>query len=121
MTVKRITAAFFALLLVTVLTVAASADIAPLPDEEYERIFGISETVAPEDPDPDPDPEPEPETEPETEPEKEETSAPAPEKAEIKPFPSPSLIVTAAVSVAVIAAVILACVIIHNKKGAQSK
>ena len=115
MTVKRITAAFFALLLVSVLTVAASADIAPLPDEEYERIFGISETVAPEDPDP------EPETEPETEPEKEETSAPAPEKAEIKPFPSPSLIVTAAVSVAVIAAVILACVIIHKKKGAQSK
>jgi len=115
MTVKRITAAFFALLLVTVLTVAASADIAPLPDEEYERIFGKSETVAPEDPDP------EPETEPETEPEKEETSAPAPEKAEIKPFPSPSQIVTAAVSVAVIAAVILACVIIHKKKGAQSK
>lgn len=115
MTVKRISAAFFALLLVSVLTVAASADIAPLPDEEYERIFGISETVAPEDPDP------EPETEPETEPEKEETSAPAPEKAEIKPFPSPSLIVTAAVSVAVIAAVILACVIIHKKKGAQSK
>ena len=113
MTVKRITAAFFALLLVSVLTVAASADIAPLPDEEYERIFGISETVAPEDPDPDP--------EPETEPEKEETTAPAPEKAEIKPFPSPSLIVTAAVSVAVIAAVILACVIIHKKKGAQSK
>jgi hypothetical protein len=117
MTVKRITAVLFALLLATVLTVSASADIAPLPDEEYERIFGKSETVAPEDPDPDPDPEPEPETEPE----KEETSAPAPEKAEIKPFPSPSLIVTAAVSVAVIAAVILACVIIHKKKGAQSK
>ena len=115
MTVKRISAALFALLLATVLTVSASADIAPLPDEEYERIFGKSETVVPEDPDP------EPETEPETEPEKEETSAPAPEKAEIKPFPSPSQIVTAAVSVAVIAAVILACVIIHKKKGAQSK
>ena len=115
MTVKRITAALFALLLATVLTVSASADIAPLPDEEYERIFGKSETVAPEDPDP------EPETEPETESEKEETSAPAPEKAEIKPFPSPSQIVRAAVSVAVIAAVILACVIIHKKKGAQSK
>ena len=119
MTVKRITAALFALLLATVLTVSASADIAPLPDEEYERIFGKSETVALEDPDP--DPEPEPETEPKTEPEKEETSAPAPEKAEIKPFPSPSQIVRAAVSVAVIAAVILACVIIHKKKGAQSK
>ncbi|MBQ3637550.1 MAG: hypothetical protein II953_04235 [Clostridia bacterium] len=115
MTVKRITAALFALLLAAVLTVSASADIAPLPDEEYERIFGKSETVVPEDPDP------EPETEPETEPEKEETSAPAPEKAEIKPFPSPSQIVKAAVSVAVIAAVILACVIIHKKKGAQSK
>ncbi|MBQ5356400.1 MAG: hypothetical protein IIU08_11075 [Clostridia bacterium] len=115
MTVKRISAALLALLLVTVMTVAVSADIAPLPDEEYERIFGISETVALEDPDP------EPETEPETEPEKEETSAPAPEKAEIKPFPSPSQIVTAAVSVAVIAAVILACAIIHKKKGAQSK
>ena len=115
MTVKRITAALFALLLATVLTVIASADIAPLPDEEYERIFGKSETVALEEPDP------EPETEPETEPEKEETSAPAPEKAEIKPFPSPSQIVRAAVSVAVIAAVILACVIIHKKKGAQAK
>ncbi len=115
MTVKRISAVLFALLFVSVLTVSASADIAPLPDEEYERIFGKSETVALEDPDPDPEPEPE------TEPEKEETSAPAPEKAEIKPFPSPSLIVKAAVSVAVIAAVILACVIIHKKKGAQSK
>ena len=118
---KKVIAALLSLLLVSVLTGSAFADIAPLPDEEYERIFGSFDPVEVIE-ETEPEPEPEPETELETEPEKEETSAPAPEPAEIKPFPSPSqipLIVTMAVAVVVIAGAVLWRTVVVKKEGAK--
>ena len=117
---KRILGRLLCLLLVSVLTVSAFADIAPLPDEEYDRIFGTGDIVI----------EPEPETEEEAEEEPSEDSGKDAEETENNnedptvvvveektSGPSTALIVTMAVAVAVIAGAVLVRTVGMKKEG----
>ena len=116
---KKAIAALLSLLLVSVLTVSAFADIAPLPDEEYDSIFGTGDIVI----------EPEPETEEEAEEEPSEDSGkdaeetennnedPAVVVEEKTSGPSTALIVTMAAAVAVIAGAVLVRTVGMKKEG----